>query len=123
MTTTNTLKALLTSDVGAAQAGIQRLIKTVEDMGKTVNANSEAGRKAFKAEADEVQRLVRELGAGEKQMARLTAARSAFAAKTARFRLFEVGDILLDDVEQLAGADHLFHRTDVSATDAGAIGG
>ena len=28
-------------------------------------------------------------------------------------KLLKVGDILLDDVEQLAGADHLLHRADV----------
>ena len=29
------------------------------------------------------------------------------------FDLLKVGDILLDDIQQLAGADHRFHRTDV----------
>lgn len=81
MSTPNTLKAALTADVGAAQVSIQRLIKTVEDMGATVNATSAAGQKAFKAEADEVAKLVRELGASEKQLTRLTAARSSFAAR------------------------------------------
>ena len=28
-------------------------------------------------------------------------------------KLLKVGDILLDDIQQLAGADHRFHRTDV----------
>jgi hypothetical protein len=81
VTTPNTLKATLTGDVGDAQVKIQRLIKTVEDMGRTVNATSAAGQKAFRAEADEVSRLVRELGAGEKQMNRLTAARTSFAQR------------------------------------------
>lgn len=35
------------------------------------------------------------------------------AAHGAKIFLLEVGDILLDDVEELAGADHLLHRTDV----------
>lgn len=81
MTTPNTLKATLTADVGEAQVSIQRLIKTVEDMGKVVNATSAAGQKAFKAEADEVAHLVRELGASEKQLTRLTSARTAFASR------------------------------------------
>jgi len=81
MTTPNTLKASLTADVGAAQVQIQRLIKTVEDMGKTVNATSAAGQKAFKAEADEVARLVRELGASERQLTQLTNARTSFNSR------------------------------------------
>jgi hypothetical protein len=81
MTTPNTLKASLTADVGTAQVQIQRLIKTVEEMGKTVVATSATGQRAFKAEADEVTRLVRELGASEKQLNRLTAARTGFSAR------------------------------------------
>lgn len=81
MTTPNTLKAGLTADVGAAQVQIQRLIKTVEDMGKTVNATSVAGQRAFKAEADEVARLVRELGASERQFTQLANARTAFQSR------------------------------------------
>jgi hypothetical protein len=81
MTTPNTLKAALTADVGDAQVAIQRLIKTVEDMGRTVNATSQAGQKAFKAEADEVARLVVQMGASEKQITRLSAARTSFAAR------------------------------------------
>lgn len=81
MTTPNTLKATLTSDVAAAQAGIQRLIKTVEDMGRTVNATSAAGQKAFKAEADSVALLLKEMNASEKQLQQLTNARVAFAQR------------------------------------------